>query len=187
MFICHSEMSTGFKKLLGKIIKEEKMKFIQPTIEYKKTFENFINVFESVSSIDGSWFWWEFVNAATTIQLLQDYAVWKNLPDWYVPASTYWLIKDETMIGTLNLRHELSKFLLQQWWHIGYAIYPDYRKKWYWKEILRLGLIEAQKIWIKKVLLTCNEDNTWSEKVIRANGWKYEDTRNGKKRFWIMS
>jgi hypothetical protein len=34
------------------------------------------------------------------------------------------------------------------------------------------------------VLITCEEDNTGSRKVIEANGGVLEDSRHGKLRFW---
>jgi predicted acetyltransferase len=35
------------------------------------------------------------------------------------------------------------------------------------------------------VLLTCDEDNAGSRATIEKNGGVYEDSRNGKRRYWI--
>lgn len=55
--------------------------------------------------------------------------------------------------------------------------------------MLRLNLINAQKLGIKKVLITCNKDNLASEKTIVANGGIFESliTVNDEimKRYWI--
>ncbi len=55
--------------------------------------------------------------------------------------------------------------------------------------MLRLGLFEAQKLGLQKVLITCHEDNIPSAKVIENNGGVFERfaQRDGKqyKRFWI--
>jgi len=53
--------------------------------------------------------------------------------------------------------------------------------------MLELWLVEAKKIWLKKVLLTCDLDNIGSKKVIEKNWGVFERlTKNwSKKRFWI--
>jgi predicted acetyltransferase len=38
---------------------------------------------------------------------------------------------------------------------------------------------------IPRVLLTCDEDNAGSRATIEKNGGTYEDSRNGKRRYWI--
>ena len=54
--------------------------------------------------------------------------------------------------------------------HIGYAVKPSERKKGYGTEMLRLGLLKAKKIGIKKVIMNCNIDNLPSKKIIEKNG-----------------
>lgn len=38
---------------------------------------------------------------------------------------------------------------------------------------------------LNRVLLSCDEDNTDSRATIEKNGGTYEDTSNGKRRYWI--
>lgn len=55
--------------------------------------------------------------------------------------------------------------------------------------MLRLGLIEAQKLGLQKVLLTCLVPNVASAKVIEKNGGVFErmGEKDGimRKRYWI--
>ena len=55
--------------------------------------------------------------------------------------------------------------------------------------MLRLNLFNAQKLGIKKVLITCNKDNLASEKTIVANGGVFESLITVEdeimKRYWI--
>jgi len=55
--------------------------------------------------------------------------------------------------------------------------------------MLRLALLEAKKLGIEKVLLTCSDDNIASAKVIENNGGKFErfTKKDGekKRRYWI--
>ncbi len=54
--------------------------------------------------------------------------------------------------------------------HIYYEIAPAYRGKGCGREMLRLGFLEAKKIGLEEVIITCNEDNVASRKIIEANG-----------------
>jgi predicted acetyltransferase len=47
------------------------------------------------------------------------------------------------------------------------------------------ALPKARDLGIGRVLLTCDEDNAGSRATIEKNGGVYEDTRNGKRRYWI--
>lgn len=114
-----------------------------------------------------------------------------NIPPHLVPASSFWLIDDGEYIGSLNLRHELNDDLLHFGGHIGYDIRPSKRRKGYGKEILRLGLEKARERGLLQVLVTCDETNIGSKKIIEANGGIFENavTQEGspvkKLRYWI--
>lgn len=43
----------------------------------------------------------------------------------------------------------------------------------------------ARELGIRRVLLTCGEENFASRAAIEKNDGTYEDTRNGKRRYWI--
>lgn len=108
-----------------------------------------------------------------------------------VPMSDFWLIDGEEYAGRLSLRHELNEALLVWGGHIGYQIRPSKRRRGYGKEILRLGLIKAKELGLSCVLVTCDEDNTGSRKIIECNGGKLEniievkDSPVRKMRYWI--
>ena len=106
-----------------------------------------------------------------------------------VPATLYWVIVGNKVVGFLDLRHYLNKNLLRMGGHIGYAVVPSERMKGYATEMLRLGLKKAKKLGIKKALVTCNETNVGSRKVIENNsgvlGNKIKENGISKLRFWI--
>ncbi|MCC7432788.1 GNAT family N-acetyltransferase [Candidatus Peregrinibacteria bacterium] len=115
----------------------------------------------------------------------------ENLPKGYVPASLFWLLNDKKIpIGIGKLRHKLNKRLTFRGGHIGYYIAPAYRGQGAGKELLRLLLIEAKKLGIKRALLTVLSTNLASQKIIEYNGGVLEDERVNKdglpfKRYWI--
>lgn len=92
-----------------------------------------------------------------------------------VPFRQFWLVDEGVYIGRLNLRHELNEQLLRMGGHIGYDIRPGRRRQGYGTEILRLGLEKAKALGLQRVLLTCNQDNIASKKIIEHNGGKLEN------------
>ena len=115
----------------------------------------------------------------------------KHLPAGYVPQTTYWLIDQGEFIGTISIRHRLTDRLLQEGGHIGYDIRPSKRKMGYGKKILALALPKAQELGLYRVLVTCNETNIGSKKIIEANGGILENRlqlhagKPAKLRYWI--
>ncbi|MGM1045119.1 MAG: GNAT family N-acetyltransferase [Bacillota bacterium] len=54
--------------------------------------------------------------------------------------------------------------------HIGYVIRPSERSKGYGKLLLKQLISMAKDKQISKVLLTCDEDNAASRRIIESNG-----------------
>ena len=60
--------------------------------------------------------------------------------------------------------------------NIGYGIRPTERRKGYNKINLYLGMIEAKKVGLDKVMLDCDVNNLGSDKTLKALGGKLERT-----------
>lgn len=114
-----------------------------------------------------------------------------DLPPGYIPETVYWFVEDKEYIGRICLRHLLTKELILEGGHIGYEIRPSKRNEGYGTKMLSLVLEKAKERGLEKVLITCDEDNVPSRKVIENNGGILEniyDPKNGKKsklRYWI--
>lgn len=114
-----------------------------------------------------------------------------NLPEGFVPASEFWLVDRNEFIGRASIRHKLNDQLLKIGGHIGYYIRASKRKMGYGKKILKLALLKAKRLGLTKVLVTCDEGNIGSQKIIEASKGVLEDIveigegKPRKKRYWI--
>ncbi|PKE31394.1 GNAT family N-acetyltransferase [Macrococcoides caseolyticum] len=89
--------------------------------------------------------------------------------DW-VNNTTFFYFIDGVIIGAANIRHKLTKDLLNTGGHIGYGLARSYRGQGYATKILQESLVFARSIGIEKALITCDEDNIASSRVIIKNG-----------------
>jgi predicted acetyltransferase len=96
-----------------------------------------------------------------------------------------------TIVGRASIRHELNDFLAREGGHIGYGVLPAHRRRGYATEILRQALVVARAAGTERVLVTCDDDNLASAKVIEGHGGVFESTivseEDGvvRRRYWI--
>ncbi len=128
------------------------------------------------------------------IQYYNDNRDESKLPPNYVPSYDYFAVDDDKFIGIINIRTRLTEGLLRYGGHIGYGVDPRYWRKGYGREILKQGLEKAKKLIEEdNILITCDDDNIGSYKIIEANGGvlenKVENESCGEKfltrRYWI--
>ncbi|PEU79212.1 GNAT family N-acetyltransferase [Bacillus anthracis] len=130
-------------------------------------------------------------NFPAMVQELLDAHNGVNLPQSWVPDSTYWLVTDNNrIVGAVNIRHGLTEHLFNAGGHIGYGIRPSERRKGYATKLLELSLEKTKKLNITRALVVCDEVNTASEKTILHNGGVRDDDfieadGNVVRRFWI--
>jgi predicted acetyltransferase len=105
------------------------------------------------------------------IQRCADEAVGLNLLPGRVPQNTFWLVRDGLRIlGCSRLRQTLTSHLEEFGGHIGYDIRPSERRRGYGTQILRLTLDKARRLDLKKVLVTSDNANIASWRIIEKNG-----------------
>ena len=104
----------------------------------------------------------------------------------HVPCTYLWIVDGDTFLGSLAIRHELNDFLFNRGGHIGYSVRPSARRRGHAAAALANALPIARELGIARILLTCDEDNAGSRATIEKNGGVYEDSRNGKRRYWIV-
>jgi predicted acetyltransferase len=123
--------------------------------------------------------------AAYTARLRADAREESPRPEWLVPATTLWWAEGSEYLGRITVRHRLTPRLLEMGGHIGYDVRPSARRRGHATRMLAAVLPVARSLGIESALVTCDEDNTGSRKVIEANGGVFEDSRSGKRRYWV--
>lgn len=117
-----------------------------------------------------------------------------NLPPGWVPETRLWMVDENMFLGEVSIRHELTDALLRFGGNIGYGVRCD---KWglgIGTEMLKDALEYAREnLKLDKVLITCNDNNYGSARVIEKNGGvlqdKIENVIDGEtrltRRYWI--
>jgi predicted acetyltransferase len=102
-----------------------------------------------------------------------------------VPASFLLAEVAGEVVGRTSIRHELDEQLAVAGGHIGYCVLPEHRRRGYATEILRQSLAVAKDHGVTRALLTCDETNVASQKVIEHCGGELESTDGRTRRYWI--
>jgi predicted acetyltransferase len=94
------------------------------------------------------------------------------------------------IVGRASIRHELNERLFIEGGHIGYAVLQEHRRRGYATEILRQSLVVAQALGVKRVLVTCDDDNLGSATVIERCGGRFDSLSTAEdghavRRYWI--
>ncbi len=166
-------------------------RLIQPSEKFKESFIENVKEFQAEDRHLEENLEELIKDFGNRVQDLLDETDPSKLKPGRVPMTVLWLVDNGEYIGRISIRHELNENLLHWGGHIGYEIRPARQKQGYGKLILKLGLERAKKLGLQKVLVSCDEDNMASKKIIESNGGVFENTVDvdgrPKKilRFWI--
>lgn len=160
------------------------LKLVLSDIKYKKQYLEMISEciddikntgFESIIPVSND------ETFESDINKLIDMHMGKELPNNWVPASTFWLINSNKIIGVIIIRHYLNEQLRFRGGHIAYYVRPTERNKGYATKMLSLSFEYCKHFGIQRILITCKKDNLYSAKTIQNNGGILysEDVDNG--------
>lgn len=116
-----------------------------------------------------------------------------KIPSYCPTSYDYFAVDGNKFIGIVNIRVRLTESSSKTGGHIGYTVNPQYWRMGYGKKILKMALQYKDLIEEEEILMTCDDDNVGSYKIIEANGGqlenKVEDEDCGEKfltrRYWI--
>ena len=112
---------------------------------------------------------------ASYVDELHEQAEGGALPAGWVAGSTYWLVDVTTFIGKVEVRHRLTPMLALIGGHVGYSVRPSMRRRGYGTLALSLVLPRCLQLGLDRVLVTCDESNEASRRIIEANGGELSD------------
>lgn len=102
-----------------------------------------------------------------------------------VACTTLWWVEGDEYLGRIAIRHELTEWLREYGGHIGYDVRPTARLRGHATAMLRAALPVAHELGIEQALVTCDDTNVGSRRVIENCGGRFEDQRGAKLRFWV--
>ena len=114
----------------------------------------------------------------------------RDLPQGWVPNSFLLAEANGAIVGRVSIRHELNDALLQEGGHIGYGVRPAFRRRGYGLSILEQSLELTRGLGLQRVLITCDDDNVASIKLIESCGGILEnvtatEAHPALRRYWI--
>jgi predicted acetyltransferase len=106
-----------------------------------------------------------------------------------VPMDSYFIEVGGRMVGELYIRHRLSPRLEKIGGHIGYKVRPTQRNRGIATAALRMALKLLRQDGLERALVTCNDTNAASARVIETcGGVRVENagTEHGtERRYWV--
>ena len=168
-----------------------KIQLVLPTERYRESFLRGLREFRHEGLP-----WWLGGDSETAEQ---DFAAFvaRKLADsnrrteTLVPKTHLWAVAEELFVGRISIHHELNDALRVEGGHIGYDTVPSFRGRGVATEMLRQALPLARALGLIEVLLTCDDTNAASIRVIERNGGSLRETkaldtnRPLKRYYWI--
>jgi predicted acetyltransferase len=105
---------------------------------------------------------------------------------WGVPISTFWYLDGHDYLGTVIIRHRLTPELDRRGGHIGYHVAPRRRRQGHATAMLAAAVGYARdELGLERILVTCEQANVASRRVIEVNGGVLAEILDGECRYWI--
>ncbi len=114
-----------------------------------------------------------------------------DLPEDTVPATFLVAEAAGQIVGRVSIRHALNTYLAEFGGHLGYGVRPGFRRRGYATATMRQSLEIALSLGLNRVLVTCDDNNGGSAKIIASCGGVLEnvvaaqDGCSRKRRYWV--
>lgn len=146
-----------------------KLSLVSPSSDYKDSYLKGLRALKN----EGLW-WFENVDLD---EIEKDFEQFIEDINGSPGQTTFWAIVNDQFAGSISVRHELTPALRIIGGHIGYDTAPAFRKMGVATEMLRKVIPFAKSLGLIEVLLTCDDTNVGSIKVIEKNGGVLKETK----------
>ena len=163
------------------------LKLIVPSDEYLKSYTD---AYDEYKAAGVNTYGMSDPRASDILQKHENYRLGRNLKPDRVPSDCYWLVDEERgyFVGEIHIRHRLNEALSLCGGHIGYVVRCSEWGKGYGTKMLAMALKKAREMGLEKVLITCNDSNPASARVMEKNGCilhdKVQTDRGLIRRYW---
>ena len=145
---------------------------IKLVVPCEKYLRSYTQAYDEYSAAGISTYGMTDPRACNIFEKYENYRMGRNLKPDRVPSDCYWLVEEENeyFIGEIHIRHCLNEALSLCGGHIGYVIRYGEWGNGYGTKMLAMALKKAKEMGIENVLITCNDSNLASARVMEKNG-----------------
>jgi predicted acetyltransferase len=146
-----------------------------PDVAYKDSYIEAAREYQRVDGRNPRWHYEKLENNFDEfVEMRRSYET--DPPAGRVPQTEYWLIVNGSYAGEIRIRHHLVDELKRFGGHIGYEVRPSMRRRGYGTLQLKLALQKVKhNLGLERVLITCDDDNIGSQRIIEHNGGRLID------------
>lgn len=150
------------------------LRFIEPEEKYLKSY---MEAYDEFQTIGISTYGLTDARACDIFEKFENYRLERNLRPDRVGCHYYWLVDNERdyFIGEVSIRHRLNDALLLRGGHIGYCVRYGEWGKGHATYMLSQAITKAKDLGISRALVTCDDTNIASARVMEKNGFVFED------------
>jgi len=145
------------------------VQLIRPDLKFEKSYRGYIAELQNEERypfpLD-----WEFETFSEIVQRCEELSEGKNIPEGFVPSTTFWLVEGDELVGVSNLRQCLNERIRLEGGHIGLGIRPSRRGNGYGAMLLGLTIKKAHEYGISEIHIHCHKENEASVRMIRSTG-----------------
>lgn len=165
-------------------------KLIRPTIEYQ---DEYLSALEEYHAED-RYLYQDIAALHTDFKtFIGELRIEKGYPhqpyqDWVepVPETVVWLVKDDSYIGTVDIRHRLNWHLEKWGGHVHFTIRPTMRGKGFGVKILKKAMPIINYLGVDNALITLKPEDTAAITIVESCGGKFEDETTASDKFPAM-
>ena len=163
------------------------IQLVEPEEKYLKSY---LEAYDEFMAMGVSTYGLTDARACDIFEKFENYRLERNLKPDRVGSHYYWLVDDERdyFIGELSIRHRLNDALFLRGGHIGYCVRYGEWVKGYATYMLKLAQEKAKELGISRALVTCDDTNLASARVMEKNGFVLENVVNAdgilSRRYW---